>query len=161
MRIDLSKFKDEISNITEYENITEEKATQANHASLIKIKNTIDAFYFFSSINLLNAYVKDPKRNKNIVGSYRFKKYLLNGIEQIIVDKIKDVKIYISKEEDVIYIKIFNFQFSFHSVGSSDIIMNYSKTNRNIFQKWEGIRLQPISQIIFNKAIELKNSKNY
>ena len=156
MKIDLSDFKKEISNILEPIKITEDKAIAAYHASLINIKNSLDVFFFCASINLLNTYVKDKKRNKNIVSSYKFKSYLLKGIENMIVNNIKDIEIYISKKEDVIYIKIFDFQFSFHSVGNTAIIENYSKSNKNIYQKWEGLRLQPISPIIFNKALELR-----
>ena len=80
MKIDLSDFKKEISNISEPLKITEDKAMAAYHASLINIKNSLDVFFLCASINLLNTYVKDKKRDKKIVNSYKFKSYLLKGI---------------------------------------------------------------------------------
>jgi len=159
MNKELSEFKKDISNIDEPLNIGEERAMTAYYASLIEVKSSLDAFYFCASINLLNTYVKDSNRNKEILSTYKFKKYLLNGIETMIINKIKEVKIYFSKKEDVVYIKVLDFQFSFHSVGSSNIIKEFMESNNNIFQQWEGLRLQPISAIIFDKALELKNKK--
>ena len=159
MKLELSEFKKNISSITDPVSITEDKAKFAYHASLIKIKTPLDAFYFCASINLLNTYVKNPKRNKDIVSTYKFKRYLLNGIEDMIINKVKNVEIYISKKEDVVYIKIFSFQFSFHSIGSSNVIKEFKKSDKNIFQEWEGLRLQPISAIIFDKALELRIKK--
>tara|TARA_Y100001935_G_C17285900_1_gene500365 strand:- start:570 stop:1061 length:492 start_codon:yes stop_codon:yes gene_type:complete len=160
MEEELSEFKKEISSITESIIITEDKVMTAYYASLIKIKTSLDAFYFCASINLLNTYVKNPKRNKDILSTYKFKRYLLKGIEGMIINKVKDVEIYVSNNEDVVYIKIFNFQFSFHNVGNSSVIEGYKKNNKNVIQEWEGLKLQPISVIIFDKALELRKRKS-
>ena len=78
----------------------------------------------------------------------------------MIINKVKDVEIYVSNNEDVVYIKIFNFQFSFHNVGNSSVIEGYKKNNKNVIQEWEGLKLQPISVIIFDKALELRKRKS-
>ena len=62
---------------------------------------------------------------------------------------------FVSKDEDVIYIKIFNFQFSFHSVGNTDTLKTFRESKNNVIQEWEGLRLQPVSSKIFDKAQEL------
>lgn len=63
---------------------------------------------------------------------------------------------FVSKDEDVIYIKIFNFQFSFHSVGNSDTLKTFRESKNNVIQEWEGLRLQLVSSKIFDKAQELR-----
>ncbi|MCC3668896.1 hypothetical protein [Terrisporobacter mayombei] len=127
--------------------------TQANEAyisSLMTIKNKEDAFYFLSSMNLLNSYVKKDYAQRDFAKKYKFKNYLLKGIEKLIKLNLKDVDIYWDKK--VVYIEISGIQFSFHNIYESKAISRFKTTKENKYQEWKGIRLQPLASDIFEFA---------
>lgn len=133
--------------------------TQANESyisSLMTIKNKEDAFYFLSSMNLLNAYVKKDYAHRDFAKKYKFKSYLLKGIEKLIKLNLKDVYIYWDKK--VVYIEIYGLQFSFHNVNESKAINRFKATKENKYKEWKGIRLQPLASDVFEFA---KNNYKY
>lgn len=135
-----------IDTFTEKE-ISYTQAKEAYISSLMTIKNKEDAFYFLSSMNLLNAYVKKDYAQKDFAKKYKFKNYLLKGIEKLIKLNLKDVDIYWGKK--VVYIEIFGIQFSFHNIRESKTISRFKDTKENKYQEWKGIRLQPLASDIF------------
>lgn len=139
--------------------ITDEQAFTAYTSSLIKISNTFEAFYFFACMNLLNAYVKKKDANPALIKRYKFKEYVVRGIEQTILNKIADVEIYLNPS--VSYVRIWNIQFSFHNIQPTPFLRKkYLHSVDNRIQEWAGIRLQPPASIIFEWAKETKDRKN-
>lgn len=145
-----------LENMNEAE-ICESKAQKAYLNTLMKIKNEYDLFYYLASINLLNAYVKKDYASKDFKHNYIFNLNLANTLENIVKKNFENVKIYI--DSDVVYIDIFNVQFSFHNIKYSTILNNYKLSSKNKVQVWKGIRLQSISSelydIVENKYITI------
>ena len=101
---------------------------------------------FFSAINLLNAYVKKDYVDKSVKQNYAFKKYIIDAIEVLKVNCPNGVAFGSSKDK-VIYLSVYNLQFSFHSVLSK-------KSNLNLIEmQWQGVRLQPYALYIFKQAM--------
>lgn len=147
-----------INNEIEEQEIKYEDAYNAYLASLITIKDKYDAFYYFASMNLLNAYVKKSYAVGEFKKKYKFKNYIVKGLEQIILSNIEDVNIYLDTE--IAYINVLNFQFSFHNIVYSKFLLKYIKSNRNKKQEWEGIKLQPYAMSIYNLAKNIYYMKN-
>lgn len=142
-----------------YQEICKNIATKAYIGVLMKIKNQYDALYFFSCMNLLNAYVKQGNSDRELISGYKFKDYIVNGIEQILLNQIKDVKIYFCPS--VVYITLFNLQFSFHNVKPSYFLnKQFINTSRNEKQEWSNIKLQPFAVNIFEWAEQIRSSKD-
>lgn len=136
-----------VLNMSEIE-ISENQAKVAYLNSLMKIKNEYDLFYYLASMNLLNAYVKKDYATKDFKHNYQFKNTLAANIEELIVKNFNNVNIYIS--EDVVYIDVFNVQFSFHNIKYTTILNRYKSSRKNRIQEWNGIRLQPIAADLFD-----------
>lgn len=142
-----------INNITSGEKISENDVNEAYRNALMvyrDIRNEKEAFLFFASMNLINSYVKKDYANKSLMNNYTFEEYVSEGIEQVIMNDIKGVDIYFA--DNLVYIKLMNYQFSFHNVYSTNIIEKYKKSSKNKYQKWSGKRLQLIAVSIFNEA---------
>ncbi|MEG1411742.1 MAG: hypothetical protein RSD36_18060 [Terrisporobacter sp.] len=147
-----------ISNMSETQ-ISETQAKRAYLNSLIKIKNEYDLFYYLASMNLLNSYVKKDYATKEFKHNYCFKNNLTITIEEIIYKNFNNVNIFISK--DVVYIEVFNVQFSFHNIKYTKILEKYRCNSNNSYQEWKGIRLQPIAADLFDTVKDkyVKNNK--
>ena len=145
-----------LENMNEAE-ICESQAQKAYLNTLMKIQNAYDLFYYLASINLLNAYVKKDYASKDFKHNYIFNLNLANTLENIVKKNFENVKIYI--DSDVVYIDIFNVQFSFHNIKYSTILNNYKLSSKNKVQVWKGIRLQSIASelydIVENKYITI------
>ncbi|MDY2883577.1 MAG: hypothetical protein SOT71_13080 [Romboutsia timonensis] len=137
--------------------ICESKAQKAYLNTLMKIKNEYDLFYYLASMNLLNAYVKKDYASQDFKHNYIFKLNLADTLENIVKKNFKNVNLYIGS--DVVYIDIFNVQFSFHNIKYSTILNNYKLSSKNKVQVWKGIRLQSIASelydIVENKYITI------
>lgn len=134
--------------------VTHEQAKRAYNGIMLDIKDKYDAFYFFACANLLNSYVKQEDAKILTTTKYGFKDYIPIAIEKIISKNIDEVEVYYS--EKITYVKIMDIQFSFKYISKNEFIKIYEKSERNKVQKWNGIRLQPISGIIFEVAAELR-----
>ena len=124
------------------------------------INNREDAFLYYSSLNLLNTYVK---QNKNV--SYYFKSCVTSAFDSIIENNL-DASFYYDTNEHLLIINIMGLQFSFHYVKLS-AKMNFAKNFKNKLSKeyykpqnWEGIRLQPVAESLFNFANNLEGLSN-
>lgn len=144
--------------------IEKEKITALNASKaflLIKsmiIETTEDAFLYLSCINLLNAYVKKEYVNKLFAKNYYHKHFVQTVVDAVIQNKIENVTFY-KEESNLLMVNVNGVQFSFHSVKLSDIMQAESKGRSKIYkkQKWAGVRLQPIANSIFEKALNLNN----
>lgn len=128
--------------------ISEELALSAYMGALIRIENRNDALYFFASMNLLNAYVKDPSASEDFKKRYKFKRHLSKGIEEVIMKNIAEVEVYL--DSSVTYITVCGIQFSFHNIPITKHLKNnylYNKANKP--QSWSGVRLQPHSVFLY------------
>lgn len=137
--------------------ITHEQAYKAYRVSAIlfnNIKNKYDALYFFSSMNLMNAYVKKSYADEYLKKNYKFKTYVAKALEEIINNKIQDVFIFLDK--DIAYVTIEGLQFSFHNIRPTRVLQEYIKSPRNKKQVWTGIRLQPAAGVIFDWAEKVR-----
>lgn len=117
------------------------------------LENKNDVFLFLASMNLLNAYVKKDYAVDEIKKNYKFKKVISKALEDIIIGNIEGVNVYYTPE--VVYISVYNYQFSFHNVVATQILKKYMLSPKNIEQEWKGIRLQTIALSIYKEAKEL------
>jgi len=137
--------------------IEEEQAMKAYLGALSPIEDKYDALYFFACMNLLNAYVKKENAGE-FRKRYRFKDYVIHGIEQVIIKKIDGVEIYL--QPDVTYVSLFGLQFSFHNLRPTSFLRKqYMNSPQNKKQEWTNIRLQPPARIIFEWAEEMRRNK--
>lgn len=132
--------------------ITYEQACKAYQVSTIlfnNIRNKSDALYFFTAMNLMNAYVKKPYADEYLKKNYRFKTYVAKALEQVI-SNIHDISVYLDK--NIAYVSIDGLQFSFHNVRPTKALEEYIESPKNKKQEWTGIRLQPAAGMIFDWA---------
>jgi hypothetical protein len=162
----------------EYE-ITFFELREALSIMRIPVTNRYDAFYVLAGFNLINAYVnriKDDRRLRNelrLFGElYFYKQFLAAALAEIVLNQVDGVDIYIDKKDNrnLVYARVFGFQFSFHYVQLKDILVGYVRSaevptfkkgdflhdfacsSRNVFQEWSGVRLQPIAPLLLHLA---------
>lgn len=117
------------------------------------IKNPQDCFLFYSSLNLLNSYVKKPYAVPDLKSNYFFKPLVGKGIDQILANNIQNVRF--SATKSLCMINVEGLQFSYHYVYNAD---KFNNSERNhLGDAWEGIRLQPYALEIFKTACSLQN----
>jgi hypothetical protein len=153
----------------------------------IDITNKYDAFYVMAGFNLITAYVnriKDDKQIRkelNLFGElFLYKQYLAAGIAKIILNGVEGADIYIDRinNKNLVYVRLFGYQISFHYVQQKEILVEYTRSDevptfkkgdflheyaasdRNIPQEWSGIRLQPVAPLLFNLA-RIYKEKHY
>lgn len=138
----------------EYIELEQAKEAYIN-ATILKngLQNQYAAFYFFASMNLLNAYIKKDYADTEYKKRYVIKDYVSLAITQIIEQKMEEVEVYIDKR--IVYIKIQGRQFSFHNVKGNKVIQAFKDSPYNIKQEWCGIRLQPICISVYQEAKRL------
>lgn len=138
--------------------ISYKQASQAYINCLMRINNEFDAFYFLASMNLLNAYVKKDCAHNDFINRYTFKNHLARGLETLIIKNIDNIKIYYTDE--IVYIDVFDVQFSFHNVKPNSTLNKFKCSKKNNYQEWKGIRLQPIASNLFELAENKYASSN-
>lgn len=153
-------LKDDIQNLKQkivqnnldgiIENIAVEDVEKADiNVRCMALESIEDYFLFFSSLNLLNSYVKKDYANSK---KYNFKKEVTKGIESLIAWKPDGITY--SYNKDISVIDVAGLQFSFHNIEISKLLEQKSKYNTEI--NWDGIRLQPSAVSIFNFANSLR-----
>ena len=80
-----------------------------------KLDTVEDCFKYFASINLLNAYVKKDYAETNIKDNYSFKKFVINAVDRLNKFCPSGVDFGASQSDKVIYLQVYDMQFSFHS----------------------------------------------
>jgi len=153
LKKDIEKLKQKIiqnnlDNIEEIINIELVKKSYIN-VKYMALETTEDYFLFFSSLNLLNSYVK---KNYSISKKYNFKKEVSKGIESLITWSPEGINY--SYNKSISIIDIDGLQFSFHNAEISELMEQKIANNDQI--EWEGIKLQPVAVSVFDFANTLK-----
>lgn len=143
------------ANGTDAIEIDEASAQFALRMTWLNVETIDDAFLFFASMNVLNAYVKKSDAGENFFKRYEFKRDIVRVLEHLILNPIKNVSIYLDK--DVTYIDLLGLQFSFHHLPRTTILKEYQTNDKNLPFEWKGIRLQPFAKSILDEAIEKAN----
>ncbi len=117
-----------------------------------EIKNEDDAFFVFACLNFLNASLKNGAVETH---DYKFKLDASNAINHILKNKIAGIDIFLDKE--IAYVKVKNYQFSFHHLKYDEELIKYKESNANVPQPWSGIRLQPMAKEILEEALNANN----
>jgi hypothetical protein len=157
---DLGQLKNELSKGTEYEEqIKFEDASKAVINSRCMALETLDDYFlFFASLNLLNAYTKKDYADPSIKKTYSFKGDVANGLNAIINRKPIGINWSYNKNDGATIIDVAGLQFAFHGIngeGTIDLMM----LGREPI-KWEGIRLQPMANMVFGFAEQLDGLSN-
>ena len=114
----------------------------------------LQMFRYLSALNLLNAAVKQTEHS-GIIQYKNFKCKIEDLLRYFL--RNKDVKLCESFEynpmEKIVYITCFNVQFSFHYElrPNNEYLIIFNNNS-----KWCGIRLQPIAEQLFLKALNIK-----
>lgn len=150
---DIEKLKQKIiqnnlDNIEETINIETVRKAYIN-LRYMALETKEDYFLFFSSLNLLNSYVK---KDYAIGKKYQFKKEVSKGIESLITWSPEGINY--SYNKSISIIDIDGLQFSFHNVQISELMEQEMTNNKQI--QWEGIKLQPVAVSVFNFANALE-----
>ena len=131
----------------------EQAVLARNLVNNMSINNAHDCFLYFSSLNLLNAYVKKTYASNEFKKNYFFKPLVAKGIEQIVDKNIQNVRF--SATRSLCMINVEGLQFSYHCVFGADKFNNNERNHIN--DVWEGIRLQPYAYEVFETAQKLPN----
>lgn len=111
------------------------------------LDTTENCFKFFSSINLLNAYVKKDYADSVIKNNYVFKKFVLYAVNKLNDFCPNGVDFGMSKIDKVIYLQVYDLQFSFHSCLPKNSEIKLKE------MLWHNVKLQPYALQIFNLAM--------
>lgn len=143
----LITFKDKAKTNKGEDEIEVKDAVEANHIiATIQPKTTDDYLKLFSAFNLLNSYVKKSYAPKEFRKNYNFKHKVMISVENLIIENPKNVKV--TGSYRLIFVKIYNIQFSFHNIGYSALIAKKScEWERDV---WEKVRYQPVALSLFN-----------
>jgi hypothetical protein len=122
----------------------------------MEIKSIEDCFLLIASLNLLNSAIKD-KSNKRIIHYGGIKTNVTRLFDCLISNNNLADDFWINTEENnCAYIKIYNLQFTFHSIEINKSLTEFIKSSRNKVKPWEEIRLQKIANDIFIIANKIK-----
>lgn len=161
-KIIVDNLIDEINNPTKdtYEIKKSELMEALGVMKIIPI-NDIDFFQSLAAVNLINAFISrcksNEKENKLFKNMYFFKTYLSNILSERINNPEVSKPIFIT--EHLIIVELFDFQFSFHHVPLNEVLLEFSRSDRNIEIIWTGKRLQPIAPLILQYARSLKQGE--
>lgn len=121
-----------------------------------EVQNKKDVFVKLCSLNLLNAAIKDKEYKKELSYGYikpcvsRLVNFLVSHSENRYVDEL-----YYDAPNQCIYIRCYGIQFSFHNITVTKEIATFADSELNVPVKWDGIRLQPISEDLFFLAQDI------
>lgn len=127
----------------------------------MEIKSIEDCFVLVASLNLLNSAIKDKSNRKNI--HYGGIKTNVTRLFDCLIsnNKLADDFWINTEENNCAYIKIYNLQFTFHSIEINNALREFVKSPKNIVKPWEEIRLQKIANDIFIIAQRIKLKSNW
>ncbi len=123
-----------------------------------KIYSAEDLFYLLSAINLLNAAIKRDEF-KGVVSYREIKGNISRVLNYLISIRSgkgwnSKVEFFINLAEKCAYIKVLEFQFSFHSIAITRDIDDFVISRHNQVKEWEGIRLQKVAGELFRFATQ-------
>lgn len=183
MNNEIREFKEKIKKKSGEFGLREECMEQAINNLAIHIKSKEDLFLYCASLNYLNRYIKlsKAKNDRKILESlkekfpkmkfkngYGFKKFINIALVSILDHDFEDVKFKrFSRENNLVMIVVDGIQFAFHGVFVFNDILEEIVKEEKMFGKgkkskitdkqWEGLRLQPIAQEVYDFATELRN----
>lgn len=115
-----------------------------------------DVFLILCSINFLNAMIK-KNEYKNVIHYGVIKPRVSRLFEQCIEDNTLVDEFFFNQKERCAYIRSYGLQFSFHNIQESNLIKEFIESSQNHVLSWDGIRLQPIAEELFQMACGLKD----
>lgn len=117
----------------------------------------LELFVSLCALNHANVLLKDINHPKEL------QYYLIKGSVALLVQHLLGEKrcelyeevVYMTNNNDCVYIRCYGYWFSFHQV-TLDNLTNEQRDNitDNNF-KWDGVRLQPISEKLYNTSLDL------
>ena len=123
-----------------------------------KINSKADLFCMLSATNLLNALIKRPDCKKRF--SYSFKRFLAKSLEDIITNRKGNLYDSIHYDKGCIYVRCYSLQFSFHNLMvNKNCINDLKMSGLDSGEPWDGLRLQPYAEEIFNTSVKIKQIK--
>lgn len=123
----------------------------------LRIHRKKDIFLYLSSINLLNAAIKQADYKKYLRYSFIKGKALLAAKIIITRYRYNDVLYFYDTEEKCLYVEIYGVVFSFHNIIEEPLIIEKAATAERI--EWPGIRLQKIAEPLFDLAKTMWDSR--
>lgn len=119
------------------------------------VQTKLELFLRLCSLNYLNALVK-KKEYKGVLGYGMIKPKVMhlamNLAKNDIIGLCEDICF--KTDEDCLFVKCYGLQFSFHHVGVS-ILEEECPELRNDEAEWEGLKLQPIAEPLYELANEM------
>jgi len=114
-----------------------------------------ELFLRLCSLNYLNALIK-KKEYKSILGYGMIKPQVMHLAMNFVKNDMTGLcdDICFKPEEDCLFVKCYGLQFSFHHVGVS-VLEEECPELRNDEAEWEGIKLQPIAEPLYELANEM------
>jgi hypothetical protein len=153
---DLEVVKNKANYLPEKQEIDIENIEIAWENRNMEINSIEDCFLLIASLNLLNSAIKDKSNRKNIhYGG--IKTNVTRLFDCLIANNNLADDFWINKEENnCAYIKIYNLQFTFHSIEINKSLGEFIESPKNRVKPWEEIRLQKIANDIFIIAHKIK-----
>lgn len=177
----VAKLKSDIKKKNDFAETNKESAVEAVHNLSNAIENKEDLFLYCASLNYLNAYIKTGANKKQELvallkeefpnmkfkNGYGFKKFINVVITSILGNEFDDVNFErFPNENNLVMITINGLQFSYHGCFIYDSILEDVVKEEGKFKrgdskkitgkKWEGLRLQPAAQDVFDFAMKLE-----
>jgi len=126
--------------------------TEALGVAIERCVDRDDFFRVLSTLNLLNAAIKDKRWKHNL--SYVF----INGraaqiFEQWIINPVCGVRAFYNKQEGVVFFELDGAVFSYHRIRFSERIRSFIRSEANKPIEWNGARSQKIPVELFNLAM--------
>lgn len=115
-----------------------------------------DVFLILCSINFLNAMIKKTEY-KGVLSYAEIKPVVSKLFECCIDDSSLLDEFFINTKEKCAYLRSYGLQFSFHNIKITEKINAFVESAQNQMVPWDGIRLQPIAEELFQMACGLKD----
>lgn len=121
----------------------------------IEIHSKQDLFLKLCSLNYLNALVKkDEYRGK--IGYGNIKSSVIWTVKTMMKNDMLGIceEFAVNTDEDSVFIRCFGLQFSFHHINSKMMTEEWPElSNKEV--KWDGVRLQPVAEELYELAKEI------
>ncbi len=118
--------------------------------------NKQDVFLMLCSINFLNAMIKKTEY-KDVLSYAEIKPIVSKLFEYCIDDTSLLDDFFINTKEKCAYLRSYGLQFSFHNIKITEKINAFVESAQNQMVPWDGIRLQPIAEKLFQMACGLED----
>lgn len=134
----------------------DELIEEARQYILQRPQNKKEVFRALSSLNLMNAIIKQ-KEYKSVLSCSFIKPQVSRSVEFCISysqEKYTD-ELFYDPQQHCMYIRCYGIQFSFQNIILTKTMQKIAHSALNIPIKWEGVRLQLIAVDLFVMAKQL------